>query len=271
MDTTTFNKFKEIVYEKSGISLDEGKEPLVSARVGKRMRILGIQDPKAYVRYLGEDKGGDETVNFIDAISTNVTSFFRESSHFDFLNKVVSEWLAQGQRRFRFWSAASSTGEEPYTLAVTLLEATKGFQVDMKILATDISTKVLEKCRTGNYEKEKLATVSLVIREKYFDQKHDGKTCFFTAKSILKDLVVFNRLNLMNQTFPMKGPFDVIFCRNVMIYFDQMTRKNLVKKMSFLLKPGGYLMVGHSESLTGISDGFKAVKPSIYYKELITS
>jgi chemotaxis protein methyltransferase CheR len=156
-------------------------------------------------------------------------------------------------------------------MAITLLEAAKGFNVDMKILATDISTRVLEKCQTGNYEKEKLSTVSFVIREKYYDQEHDGKTYFFTAKSILKNLVVFKRLNLTNQTFPMKGPFDVIFCRNVMIYFDQMTRKNLVDKMYFLLKPGGYLIVGHSESLTGIVGAFKAVKPSVYYKELLTS
>jgi len=268
METATFNKFREIVYEKSGISLGKGKEALVSARVGKRMRALEIEDYKAYLQYLLSDKSGDEIVQLIDAISTNVTSFFRESDHFEFIKPVVSEWLSQKQRRFRFWSAACSTGEEPYSLAMTLLETMKEHskQTDIKILATDISTGVLGRCMAGTYTKEKLENVPSVYRKLYFDESLTDHGVSYTIKKALKDLIVFQRFNLIRQTFPMRGPFDMILCRNVMIYFDQVVRKNLIKNFHHLLRKGGYLIVGHAESLAGLEGGFRVVRPSIYVK-----
>ncbi|MCD6569258.1 MAG: protein-glutamate O-methyltransferase [Deltaproteobacteria bacterium] len=268
MDEVTFNRFRQIIYKLSGISLGTNKEALVSARVAKRMRVLGIPNHREYLRYVIQDKSGEEIIHLLDVISTNVTDFFRESDHFAFLKKVVSDWLAAGQRRFRFWSAACSSGEEPYSIAMTLLEATNSTaNTDIKILATDISTSVLDNCRTGTYDKEKLKPVPSALRERYFDQYRDDHTTYYTAKARLKDLVVFSMINLSTPPFPMSGPFDAVFCRNVMIYFDNNVRKNLLDEIYRLLKPGGYLMVGHAESLSAIESDFKLVKSSIYIKE----
>lgn len=264
MEKVIFDKFRAIVYEKSGISLNDGKEALVSARVAKRMRALGYTDHRKYLEHVSNDATGAEVVQLIDAISTNVTSFFREPVHFDLLAELVKKWLEEGQTRFRIWSAASSTGEEPYTIAMTMLEATRGARVDIRILATDISTAVLERCRQGAYSAEKVASVPPALREKYFAENRGAGT--YTVKNSLRDLITFRRLNLSNPPFPMKGPLDVVLCRNVMIYFDNTVRGNLLKEVHRLLKPGGYLMVGHAESLTGILTSLKVVRPSVYVK-----
>ena len=266
MEKRTFEKFRQIVYEKSGISLGERKEALVSARVGKRMRALGIDDHRKYLRHVINDDTGVEIVHLLDAISTNVTSFFRESTHFDFLSDAISQWLADGQRRFRVWSAACSTGEEPFTLAMTLKECINGQNVDLRILATDISTRALDRCREATYAKEKLKDVPPLLRERYFEREEKEEGTFYNVKKPLKDIIVFKRLNLSTPPFPMHGPFDVIFCRNVMIYFDNYVRTNLLTDIYRLLKPGGYLMVGHAESLTGMVSEFKSVRPSVYIR-----
>ena len=252
MDKRTFDRFREIVLDLSGISLGEQKEALVSARVGKRMRVLNITTHEAYIDYIAEDSSGQELVHLIDAISTNVTSFFRENDHFTFLTDIIKKWHAEGQRRFRVWSAASSTGEEPYSLAITLLEALDPRSVDMRILATDISTRVLEMCRIGRYGKERMKTVPAAVRDRYFDRISDNGQTLYSAKKALRDITLFRRLNLSTPPFPMKGPLDVVFCRNVMIYFDTDVRTKLLTDVHRLLRPGGYLMVGHAESLTGI-------------------
>ncbi len=268
MNKTTFNKFRKIVYDECGISLRDNKEALVQARVAKRMRALGIDDYRAYLEFLESDKTGTELIQFLDAISTNVTSYFREPDHFQFVDKTFSQWLAEGQRRFRFWSAACSSGEEPYSLAITLQETLNGkAYVDAKILATDISTRVLDACREARYAKDKLKTVPATLKERYFERDIDEeKNVFYTAKSALKNLIVFKRLNLSTPPFPMRGPMDIIFCRNVMIYFDNDVRAKLLADMYRLLKPGGYLLVGHAESLTGMVSDFRVVRPSIYVK-----
>ena len=266
MDKRTFNKIREIVYEKSGISLGEQKESLVSARVSKRMRSLGISDSRDYLKYVMKDESGEELVSLLDVISTNVTYFYREADHFDFLRSVFSEWLVEGQRRFRFWSAASSTGEEPYTIAITLMEVLKGQKVNLKILGTDISTIVLDKSREAVYTEKKIEPVPRIIRARYFHKIKNNGSIEYAVNDSLKKLFVFKRLNLSKPPFPMKGPMDAIFCRNVMIYFDKIVRKKLVDEIYRLLKPGGYLILGHSESLTAIPSDFKAVKPSVYIK-----
>ncbi len=263
MDRATFDKFRKLVYDHCGISLGPNKEALVSARVGKRMRALGISEHSAYLQYVTNDDSGAEIVSLIDAISTNVTSFFRESSHFDFLADVFSKWLAQGQQRFRFWSAASSSGEEPYTIAMTLLESLKGNPADVRILATDISTTVLDQCRKGTYRADKLDSVPKALRAKYFSR---NKSDEYVAADSLKNILLFRRVNLATPPFPMRGPLDVVFCRNVMIYFDNTVRQQLLAEVDRLLKPGGYLIVGHTESLTGMLSTFKSVRPSIYVK-----
>ncbi len=267
MDQSTFNSFRAIVYDKSGISLADNKIALVKARLGKRMRALGIEDHREYLQYVKQDNKGEEIIKLLDVISTNVTSFFREAVHFEVLSKVVSEWLAQGQKRFRFWSAAASTGEEPYSLAMTLLETFNGQRVDAKILATDISTKVLSQCQQGNYQQEKFESVPAPLKNRYFAPCRDGATFSYTANAEMKNMIVFKRLNLSKPPFPMHGPLDVVFCRNVMIYFDNKVRMNLLNEISRLLKPGGYLMVGHAESLAGMLSELKTFKPSIYIRQ----
>lgn len=266
MDRRTFNKFREIVYSKSGIHLKDGKEAMVIARVSKRMRALGISKHREYLKLVLQDNSGEEVVHLLDAISTNVTSFFREPSHFDFIAKVFSDWLREGQRRFRMWSAACSSGEEPYTLAMTLLEASKGCPMDVRILATDISTKALGKCIAGVYPAEKMKNVPKYLRARYFEKRTADDEVFYSARSELKRMLVSRRLNLAATPFPMRGPLDVVFCRNVMIYFDNPVRIKLLQEIHRLLKPGGFLMVGHAESLTGMVSDFRIVQPSIYVK-----
>jgi len=267
VDKRTFDKIREIVYDKSGISLSQGKEALVRARIGKRMRALNIRQHHEYLDRVLNDESGEEIVNLLDVIATNVTSFFREANHFDFLKGVFLQWLKTGQKRFRFWSAACSTGEEPYTLAMVLSEAASSYgNIDIKILATDISTRALAVCLNGTYEEQKLKAVPKLLLHRYFERSKEGDKAFFTVSGAIKNMIVFRRLNLSKPPFPMRGPLDAIFCRNVMIYFDNIVRRRLLDNLYNLLKPSGYLMVGHAESLTGMVSDFKSVKPAIYTK-----
>lgn len=268
MEQKIFERFRKIVYEQSGITLGDRKKSLVCARVGKRMRELNLDDYAKYLNVIENDSTGNETVQLLDNISTNVTSFFREMEHFDFLADRVKEWMTKGQHTFRLWSAASSTGEEPYSIAMTLKSIMTEIKAsfDYKILATDISTEVLSTCRNGYYQADKIEKISNLFKNRFFDQAiKDGETVY-QIDELLKKEITFSRLNLSRPPFPMKGPFDVIFCRNVMIYFDNNVRKNLLREIYRLLKPGGFLMVGHAESLSGMLGNFKTVKPSIYIK-----
>ena len=266
MHQSTFERFCEIVYEKSGIAINSNKIALVTARVGKRMRELGLNDDREYLNLVLEDPNGEEIVHLLDVISTNVTSFFREKTHFDFFAETIAQWYSQGQRKFRFWCAAASTGEEPYSIAMTFLDKIGTGVTNMKILATDISTRVLAQCNEGVYSKQKLAGVPQSMVTRFFNYNHDRKESMFEVKNELRNIITFSRLNLSKPPFPMQGPLDAIFCRNVMIYFDNSVRKNLLAECYRLLKPEGYLFVGHAESLTGLLIGFKAVMPSVYVK-----
>ncbi|MBD3344738.1 MAG: methyltransferase domain-containing protein [Chitinivibrionales bacterium] len=266
MDKKIFIQFRDIIYAAAGISLNEKKEALVSARIAKRMRALGMEEHEEYLQYVQNDKNGEEIVQLLDAVSTNVTHFFRENEHFDFLSEAMSQWLEQGQRRFRYWSAGCSSGEEPYSIAMTLLQTLDGRTSDMRILATDISTRILAASMAGEYSARKIENVSPFLRERYFVKQGRNTTAVYRVKDQLKKMILFKRLNLSVVPFPMQGPMDTIFCRNVMIYFDNEVRKRLLNEFYRLLKPGGYLMVGHAESLTGMLSGFKCVKPSVYVK-----
>ena len=266
MEKAIFNKFRKVIYDKSGINLKNGKEALVCTRVSKRMRTLGIDDYRSYLRYVMQGGDNGEIVHLIDVISTNVTSFFREAEHFAFLGNTFANWFSQGQKRFRFWSAACSSGEEPYSITITLNEILKGRNVEMKILATDISTQILKNAREGIYSVKKLESVPENQIKQYFNCHRDNHAVTYSIKTSLKEMIVFSRLNLSSPPFPMHGPFDVIFCRNVMIYFDDSIRKNLLDEIYRLLRPGGYLIVGSAESLAGMMSDFKLVKPSIYLK-----
>ena len=269
MDTKTFGTLCDIVYAESGITLTDKKEALVIARVGKRMRALGMAEAKEYLDFLKEDKTGQEMVSFLDAISTNVTHFFRENNHFEFMSQQLGAWYASGQRKFRIWSAGCSTGEEPYTMAMTYNEAIKSSDTDVKILATDLSTVVLGKSKEGIYEERKMEQVSDEMRKRYFAKiaPDKGGGVRYQVTDALRHMITFSRLNLVQHPYPMSGPFDIIFCRNVMIYFDNETRQLLINEYHRLLRPAGLLFVGHAESLTGLTgSGFKTVQPSVYLK-----
>lgn len=256
-----FNRFCEIAYHKAGIRIREGKESLVSSRVSKRLRALRLPDECSYLKFLEADDSGEELIQFLDAITTNFTSFFRESVHFEILENYLKVRYNRGQRKFRLWCAASSTGEEPYSLALTVREVL-GDDCDVRILCTDISTKVLEIAKKGEYEKEKIKEIPSSKLNKYFKRTDRG----FLAGEELKQILTFKRLNLATPPFPMKGPLDAVFCRNVMIYFDRPVRQRLVLAIDQLLAPGAMLFIGHTETLTGIKSSLVIQQPSIYRK-----
>ncbi len=266
MDMKLFDKFRAIAYEKAGIDIKDGKEALVSARVAKRQRALGIPSTADYLHLLETETSGEELIHFLDAISTNFTSFFREPDHFEILGKLLRKWFDEGKNRVRIWCAASSSGEEPYTLAITALEALEGRKADVRILATDISTKILQMAVAGEYAEDRIRPIDSSKRNRYFTKSGTGANALYTVRPEVKELLVFKRLNLSTPPFPMKGPLDVVFCRNVMIYFDKRVRQNLTTEVQRLLKPGGLFIIGHTETLTGLSSTFKTTKPSVYFK-----
>jgi chemotaxis protein methyltransferase CheR len=266
-----FEKIRRLIYEKCGINLHEGKKELVSARLGKRLREGNFPSFAEYYRHVISDKGADELVQMMDSISTNLTYFFREDSHFHRLSAILPAMAKMAAARkvspkLRIWSAACSTGEEPYSLAITVHECLNKALVDVKILATDISTSVLETAASGVYPEEKLKNVPSSALRKYF-QRGTGKwEGYCRVKKELQDVVHFKRFNLMEA--PPEGVyFDIIFCCNVMIYFDKSTQEALVNRIYQCLLNGGYLFVGHSESLTGLNHLFKYIEPSIYRKQ----
>ena len=265
-----FVRFCDFVYKRCGITLSENKRDLVHSRLAKRLRSLGLDNYGEYfeILYNGRDNE-QEIVNLLDAISTNVTYFFREDKHFDFLVKTVIAELKSTkkdglEKKIRIWSAGCSTGEEPYSLAITFAENVALENRDFRILATDLSTNVLAHARKGVYDGERLRNVSGVLLKKYFSSSRDGSR--FKVHEKLASYIKFARLNLMHD-FPFKNRFDCIFCRNVMIYFDRQTQGQLVNKFSSFLNPGGYLMIGHSESLTNVNHDLVYVQPSLYRKK----
>ncbi|MBD3393822.1 MAG: methyltransferase domain-containing protein, partial [Chitinivibrionales bacterium] len=242
MDTPTFLGFRRLIYDKSGINIGEKKEALVLNRVGKRMRALGIDSYKDYLKLVHCDESGVELSNLLDVVSTNVTHFYREPQHFDFLGTTMKQWVAHGRKKFRVWCAACSSGEEPYSIAITMADAARKRDCDIKILATDICRQMLEKGRTGVYSKQRVNDVPAKLRSSYFSSRRNGCERVYTVHETIKQMVRFARLNLSAPPFPMSGPFDVIFIRNVMIYFDNIVRKRLLDEAYRLLVPGGYLV-----------------------------
>lgn len=267
MSDSTFNRIREIVYDRSGITLGDNKQALVRARIAKRMRHLRLPNYEEYLDHVIQDYSGEEIQHMLDAISTNVTSFYREPAHFDFMRRAIENWMASGMRTLRFWSAASSTGEEPYTMAIEAMETIGNGRIDVKILATDISSRVLQISAIGEYTEDKIDPVPKALRSKYFNRLKEGSKTIYSINDQVRRLVIFRQFNLSSPPFPLKKPLDMIFCRNVMIYFDRKVRCGMVSEFHRLLKPGGYLLVGHAESITGLSDGFKCIKPSIYKRE----
>jgi len=263
-----FESFRELIYRESGIKLRDNKKDLLRQRLNKRMRTLGLGTFAEYYHLVEADRSRKELTELIDAISTNVTSFFRESKHFDFLTeRALPEIMARKRaavREIRIWSAACSSGEEPYSILFTLLEnqeIVNGWSI--KLLATDISTKVLAKAMKGEYLQEKMDGLTDLQLRKYFERSNED----WAVRPKYREMIKFRWFNLITPRFPFRRPFDVIFCRNVMIYFDKPTREELIQKFSGALAPGGYLCIGHSESLANTRHDLKYIQPTIYRKE----
>lgn len=267
---TQFQKFGSLVYRKTGIYLKPEKKELLKARLGKRLRACGIDSFKKYYDYVINDQSGKELIHLIDSISTNFTSFFREQSHFDYLTETILPTFMQegrgGGKDILFWSAACSSGEEPYTLAMVVedfFEHHPGRRY--KIVATDISTKVLAHAQRGVYTDDQIGKVPKPFLKKFL-QKGVGRSAgYVKIKKHLRQMITFDRLNLMEK-FPWQEEMDVIFCRNVMIYFNRETQQELIKKFYGTLAPGGYLLIGHSESMSSLDHDFKQVDATVYRK-----
>ncbi|MBK9119865.1 MAG: protein-glutamate O-methyltransferase [Phycisphaerales bacterium] len=265
-----YELFRALVYEKSGINLGDQKQQLVRARLGKRLRAGGFDSYRDYYEFVARDSSGDELCLLIDAISTNTTHLFREKQHFDFVARTVRGWLddrrwRQDNDTLRVWSAGCSSGEESYSLAMTL-DDVLGRTLAWKLLATDISTKVLARAKAGKYEAHRLGTVPPVFRQRYFAPTAERDPGLAQIVPALRERITFTRLNLMDPTFPFRRGFHFIFCRNVMIYFDRPTQEGLVQRFVRHLRPGGYLMIGHSESLNGLNHGLRYVQPTVYQR-----
>ncbi|MDY6986461.1 MAG: protein-glutamate O-methyltransferase CheR [Thermodesulfobacteriota bacterium] len=248
-----YRRLRETVYEECGINLHEGKHELLKARLAKRMRIVKIGKVREYLRLIERDE--KEFVNFIDAVSTNHTYFFRENHHCEFIvkNTGKSEYV-------KIWSAACSSGEEPYSIAIQLLEG--GYRFD--VVASDISNTMLDIARKGIYHKDKVRFVPKRALREYFEKGQKKWEEFVRVKTSVRNVVAFGRHNLVSDMSP--GEFNIIFCRNVMIYFDDKTKEKVVKKLYGCLRKGGLLILGAAEGLVKIRHGFQYVEPSIYRK-----
>lgn len=265
MSSRDFRKISAISYKLSGIVLSDAKQEMVYSRLARRLRVLGI--PK-FEQYLELVESGDhvEQENFLNSITTNLTSFFRENHHFEYLKDVAIPELRKvhaGDRRIRVWCTAASTGEEPYSIAMVFREsfpAASGW--DIKILATDIDSEVVATARRGVYAQNRIDGLPEKRLKRWFDKTADGQ---YEVEQELKDMLTFKTLNLLHN-WPMHGPLDVVFCRNVIIYFDKQTQGVLFDKIQKMMPSGRFLFIGHSESLLHVSDAFESKGGTIYHR-----
>jgi chemotaxis protein methyltransferase CheR len=263
-----FGFLREFVLKHCGISLGDHKRQLVQGRLRRRQRALNLSGFEAYCDLLRRDPES-ELGELASCISTNVTSFFREMHHYDMLvDELLPRWLAEKRGgRLRIWSAGCSTGEEPYAIAMVLAEAIErtGLQIDAKILATDLSPQALEAARKGVYPVDRLGGVSDARRKRWFLRGEGSFDGFVQVHPRLRELVAIQPLNLLHE-WPMQGKFDAIFCRNVVIYFDKPTKQRLFSRYAGMLESRGYLFLGHSESMYGLSEDFDLIGRTVYRK-----
>jgi len=273
LSASDFTRFGELIHSTCGIKMPPQKKSMLEARLRKRLRNLGMQGFDEYSEFVFSPRGmQEELVNLIDVVTTNKTDFFREPKHFDFLAEValprlINSYGAGVQRPLRVWSAGCSTGEEPYTLAMVLSEfasTSPGF--DFTILGTDISTQVLEKARLGVYRQERVEPVPEGLKKKYLLRSRDPEKGLVRLAPELRTKVLFRHLNFMGGDFGLREPIDVIFFRNVMIYFDRSQQMALLERLCACLPPGRYLFTGHSESLHGMGLPIVQVAPAVYRK-----
>lgn len=265
-----FARLSRFIYEQCGIRMPEAKKTMLEGRLQKRLRFLGLRSFADYIEYLfNPAEHNQELVQMIDLVTTNKTDFFREPDHFDYLQKQVlpAWWDQYGTRQLMVWSAGCSTGQEPYTLAMVLHEfaaSRPGF--DFQILATDISTRVLEQARKAVYPEELLAPVPQVLKTKYLLRSKDRQSGLVRIVPQLRAKVRFRRLNFLDSDFGLREPLDIIFCRNVIIYFDRATQVRLLQRFYGHMRAGAHIFMGHSETLSGLDVPLVSVASTVYRK-----
>ncbi|MDH5517294.1 MAG: protein-glutamate O-methyltransferase CheR [Gammaproteobacteria bacterium] len=262
-----FNYLRKVANEYSGIIVSDDKYDMYYARIAKRVRTLGMADFSEYCTYLKQNHDKEFT-NFINSITTNLTSFFRENYHFDYLaSHIIPELKVKyaGKKSFRVWCSAASTGEEPYSIAITLAENLNLDNWDISFLATDIDSDVLNTARAGVYDSQRIENISKSRKARWFSKGSGENKGIVKVNDKLRQLISFKRLNLI-QEWPLKKKLDIIFCRNVFIYFDGPTKEMIIERYYDLLNDGGYLILGHSESIHSMNKDFQTVGHTIYRK-----
>lgn len=257
-----FGRIKDLIYRHAGISLHDGKHAMVYSRISRRLRETGHNSFKSYLDWL-ESHGGDEWQEFVNALTTNLTSFFRENHHFTELDRIVRSTPAGHE--WKIWCSAASTGEEPYSIAITMADAL-GLNGNFRIWASDIDTKVLDKGAQGIYKLENMKNVSSSQLQKYFLKGKGGNQGLARAKPELQKHIQFFTLNLIEESWSLKEQFDVVFCRNVMIYFDNTTQRQVLARIHRLMKPKGTLFVGHAENFSDVRNLFALRGKTVYEK-----
>ncbi len=262
-----FDNIRKLVKKDTGINLSEAKRDMVYARLARRLRELSMRRFSDYLAFIQTDGAADELIQFTNAITTNLTSFFREEHHFDYLAETALPEVIkrnQAKKKIRIWCCAASTGEEPYSIAMVVKELTpmlRGW--DVKILATDLDTNVLATAKNGMYAENRVQGISVHRQRRFFLKGSGVYQEKVRVREELKELITFKKLNLMDK-WPLRGPIDIIFCRNVVIYFTKDTQKVLLDRFAGLVAPGAYLFMGHSESLNTVTDQFELIGKTVY-------
>jgi len=266
-----FSQLSKLIYEEYGIKMPPAKKIMLQSRLQKRLRALNMQSFGDYCEYLFSKEGlQSEVIHMIDVVSTNKTDFFREPVHFDFLNQVVLPFYASkytAQKTINIWSAGSSSGEEAYSIAITMEEFIENYKnFNYHIQGTDISTIVLEKAMTAIYPEDKTQVIPLSLKRKYFLRSKDKEKVRVRIAKEVRKKVSFSRLNLMDNSYNMPTNYNIIFCRNTLIYFDRSVQEKVINRLCRHLESGGFFFIGHSESLTGFDVPLKQIKPTIFQK-----
>ena len=255
-----FDRVRDLIYKRAGISLADSKQEMVYSRLARRLRATGLNSFSDYLNTLEREPDSQEWEAFTNALTTNLTSFFREEHHFP----ILAEHVQKKKEPIQIWCSASSTGEEPYSIAMTLCEAFGSMHPPAQIIATDIDTNVLNTAAKGVYNIDRIEKLSADRVKKFFLKGKGAQEGLVRVRQELRDMITFKQLNLLDHSWALKGPFDAIFCRNVMIYFDKPTQGAILKKFVPLIKPDGLLFAGHSENFLYVSDDFKLRGKTVY-------
>jgi chemotaxis protein methyltransferase CheR len=255
-----FEDVRKMIYDHAGIALSDAKEDMVYSRLARRLRATGIKSFKEYLNFV-KDGNEEEWEAFVNSLTTNLTDFFRENHHFVILKDFLKQ---RHDRPLTVWSSASSTGEEPYSIAMTAVEAFGGFNAPVKVIASDLDTSVLKKCQDGVYPIDRLKKLTADQQQRFFLKGTGERAGFAKVRPELRAMVDFFQLNLLAPSWPIRQPLDAIFCRNVMIYFDKPTQHKILTKMKPLLKPDGLLFMGHSEALYHAAELFRLRGQTVY-------